>query len=238
MTVVADNLIQIRDRITAACLAVGRRVDSVELVAVSKRINDELVLDACRAGQWVFGENKIQDALQRLDHFPWHLHEQGIDSSQLRWHFVGTLQKNKVRKAVGAFSLIHGVDSLELAQRIDRIAGERGLRQAILLQVNASQESQKHGLALSSAADVAGAVLQLDNVDLQGFMAMTRAGSDEAGQRETFASVRELLAAVRKTTGAALPTLSMGMSGDFKAAIAEGATTIRVGTAIFGPRTD
>jgi hypothetical protein len=238
VTVVADKLVQIHDRITAACLAAGRRVDSIELVAVSKRINDQLVLDACRAGQWAFGENRIQDALQRVEHFPWTLHEQGIDSSQLRWHFVGTLQKNKVRKAVGAFSLIHGVDSLELAERIDLIAGEMNIRQAVLLQINASQEPQKHGLDISSAADIAAAVLQLPNVDLQGMMTMTRSGADESEQRRTFASVRKLAEDVRVGTGAPLPTLSMGMSGDFETAIAEGATSIRVGTAIFGHRTD
>jgi len=238
VTVVADNLARIQDRISAACLSVGRRVGSVELVAVSKRIDDRLVLDACRAGHWLFGENRIQDALERIDNFPWLLHQNAIDSSHLRWHFVGSLQKNKVRKAVGAFSVIHGVDSLKQAERIDRIAGEMGIRQTILLQVNASREPQKHGLDMDSAHDEAVAAQQLDHVELEGFMTMGRAGAGESELHEIFASVRELADSVRTTTGTPLPTLSMGMSGDFETAIAEGATLIRVGTAIFGPRTD
>jgi len=236
MTVVAENLNRIQDRITAACLAAGRRVGSVSLVAVSKRVDPERVLDACGAGQWILGENRVPDALARIESFPALLRDHGLDPALLKWHFIGTLQQNKVRKVVGAFELIHGVDSLALARRIDRAAGEAGLRQAVLLQVNASQETQKHGLALDEAPEAAAQALQLLHLDIQGFMTMGRVGAGESELREIYGSLRRLSESVRASSGAPLPHLSMGMSDDFEVGIAEGATMVRIGTTLFGSR--
>ena len=233
---VAANLARIRERLAAACSRAGRSEADVELVAVSKRIPLTRVADACRAGQVVLGENRIQDAVPRQGEFRELLAADGLDPDLPRWHFIGSLQKNKARKAAGAFELIHGVDSADLALRLDRIAGELGVRQPILLQVNVSGEESKHGLTPDTARSAAAELAATANVDLQGLMTMARAGADEAELHSTFAALRTLSETLRADTGLALPHLSMGMSGDFEAAVAEGATLVRIGSAIFGPR--
>ena len=233
---VAANLDRIRERLAAACGRAGRDAADVALVAVTKRIPLTRVADACRAGQFVLGENRIQDALPRQVELRSLLTAEGADPEAPRWHFIGALQKNKARKAVGAFELIHGVDSLDLALRLDRIAAEQGLNQPILLQVNVTGEESKHGLtpeeARAAAAELAGA----DGVEFQGLMTMARAGAADAELHRTFAGLRGLAEALRAESGLALPHLSMGMSGDFEIAAAEGATLVRIGSAIFGPR--
>ena len=231
-----SSLARVRDRIAAACLRAGRPTASVGLVAVSKRIPDPLLLAACRAGQWTFGENRVQDALPRLDRFPDLLRREGLDPAPLRWHFIGTLQANKARKVVGRFSLLHGVDSLDLARRVDRVAGELGVRQPFLLQVNASGEASKHGLSLHEAAAAAVAAAALPHAELRGFMAMARFDAPEPELRATFAAVRRLAAEASALCGRPLPELSLGMSDDYEIAVEEGATLVRVGTAVFGPR--
>lgn len=235
-SVVAGNLDRIRERVSDACAAADRDPADVSLVAVTKRIPLTRVADACRAGQLVLGENRIQDALPRQDELPPLLTRAGVPADEVRWHFVGSLQANKARKAVGAFELIHGVDSLKLAERLDRIAGERGLDQPFLFQVNVSGESQKHGLAPDEARAALVAAAGYAHARPQGLMTMARAGADEAELRRTFAALRDLAEALRAATGLPLPHLSMGMTGDFEAAIREGATLVRIGTAIFGPR--
>jgi len=233
---IASNLARVRDRIAAACHRAGRPAGAVRLVAVSKRIDDALLVAACRAGQWTFGENRVQDALTRMDEFPSRLRAAGLDPAPLRWDFIGTLQANKVRKAVGRFALLHGVDSVALARRVDRVAGELGVRQPFLLQVNASGEASKHGLAPEAAVAAAAELADLDHAELRGLMAMARFGAPAAELHRTFAAVRETAARAAAATGRPLPELSLGMSGDFEIAVEEGATLVRVGTAIFGPR--
>ncbi len=233
---VAANLAAVRDRIDAACAASGRSPDEVRLVAVSKRIPLELVADACAAGQWELGENRVQDALRRQDELDAVLRSRGLDPAPLRWHFIGHLQRNKARKAAGRFALLHGLDSEELGRRLGALAGERGEAEPVLLEVNISGEEAKHGVAPERAVDLAARLAALPGLDLQGMMGMARYGDSEAGLRRSFASLRRLCENARAATGLPLPVLSMGMSGDFEVAIAEGATLVRIGTAIFGPR--
>ncbi len=201
---------------------------------MSKYVSLDLVAAAVAAGQFDLGENRLQDALPRQEDLAARLRAVGLDPSPVRWHFIGHLQSNKAIKAAGAFQLLHGVDSLDLARRLDRQAAVLGVRQAVLLEVNITGETQKHGLAPAAVAEVAAAAAQLPSLDLQGLMAMARFGAAEAEQRRTFAALRELRDRVAAACGRPLPELSMGMSDDFVAAVAEGSTCVRIGTAIFG----
>ncbi len=233
---VTANLAAVNDRIAAACRAAGRPAGSVRLVAVSKRIPLDLVAAACAAGQWELGENRIQDAVPRQAELAALLQARGLDPARLRWHFIGHLQSNKAVRAVGAFGLLHGVDSVKLAQRLDRLAGEAGVRQPVLLEVNISGEAQKNGLGPDESVAAAEAAAALPGLDLQGLMGMARWDAAEAELHASFGLLRRLAEQARAATGLPLPELSMGMSDDFPAAIAEGATIVRVGGAIFGPR--
>jgi len=236
LEMVSENLKRVRGRIAAACDRAGRSVDEVTLVAVSKRIPLEKVAAAYAAGQRVFGENRVQDAVSRLDELPRLLESRSDDPAGLVWHFIGNIQANKARKVVGGFELLEAVDSLALARRLGRIASENGVVQPVLMEINASGESNKHGLVPDEAPEAVIAAAAVDGIEVRGLMTMARFGADEAELRATFSAVRELASAVRSTGGPALPELSMGMSGDFESAIAEGSTMVRVGTAIFGPR--
>lgn len=231
---VADRLAAVRDRLAAACAAAGRPVDAVRLLAVSKYVDLDLVAAAVAAGQRDLGENRLQEALPRQAELAARLRAAGRDPSSVRWHFIGHLQSNKAIKAAGAFHLLHGVDSLDLARRLDRQAAALGVRQAVLLEVNVAGEAQKYGLAPAAVAEVAAGFAPLSSLDLRGLMAMARFGAEEAEQRRTFGALRELRDRVAGECGCELPELSMGMSDDFVAAVAEGSTCVRIGTAIFG----
>ncbi len=234
---ISQRLDHIGQRMAAACAGAGRSENTVRLVAVSKRIDPLLVLEACQAGQWEFGENRIPDALDRQVDFSTLLEKHGLSPEGLRWHFIGHLQSRKVASAGGRFSLLHGVDSLKLARKLGALAQTQGRSESILLEVNAGMESQKNGLHPEEAVDVAAEVAELPGVNLLGMMTMAPYGASEDILRGTFASLRLLNEEARQQTGLELPELSMGMSGDFEAAIAEGSTLVRVGGAIFGPRT-
>lgn len=231
-----ERLQIVLERMAAACDRAGRAADEVRLVAVSKRIATDLVVEACRAGQWDLGENRLPDALDRRAELEAALRQAGLEPARLRWHFIGHLQSRKARLTTGHFVLLHGVDSLKLARKLGGLAHASGSRQAILLEVNAGQEAQKDGLDPEEAVDVAAEVAALPGLDLQGMMTMAPHGADEAILRSVFARLRLLNEEARRQTGLPLPHLSMGMSGDFEQAIAEGATLVRVGSAIFGPR--
>jgi len=234
---IASNLQRIHGRMADACARCGRDPQSVRLVAVTKRIALPRVVAAVLAGQRDLGENRLQDALPRQEALAAALvPHAGAERPPIRWHFIGHLQRNKANKAAGCFTLIHGVHSLDLAGRLDRKAQQLGVVQPVLLQVNVTAEPQKDGLAVDAVQDVACRVTELAHLDLRGLMCMARFGADEAELRRTFASLRQLRDRAQAACGHALPELSMGMSDDFEAAIAEGATLIRVGTAIFGPR--
>jgi pyridoxal phosphate enzyme (YggS family) len=233
---VAANLARVRQRLAKACALAGRSPDTVRLVAVTKRIPLDLVVAACRAGQWELGENRIQDALPRQQALAGMLQQAGEGARRPRWHFVGHLQRNKAGKAVGAFDLLHGVDSLRLAERLSQRAAEAELTQPMLVQVDVSREVQKHGLAVEEAVAGIASIAQLPAVDLQGLMGMAAYGASAAETAATFARLRRLAEEARGVTGLPLPELSMGMTGDFEIAIAEGSTMVRIGTAIFGSR--
>ncbi len=235
---VADRLALVREKITVACARSGRPDGAVRLVAVSKRIALPEVVQACRAGQWDLGENRVQDALDRQTSLADLLIAAGLDPASLIWHFIGHLQRNKAARAAGRFALIHSVDSVALAERLSRRCLAAGCVQAVLLEVNISGEAQKNGLAPDQVGDAVARVAALPGLALQGMMGMARYGDTARGLGDSFAMLRRLCEDARAASGLALPELSMGMSGDYEIAIAEGATTVRVGGAIFGPRPD
>ena len=225
--VVARNIDKVNNEIATVCAKSGRAVASVSLIAVSKRIPQPLVMDAYIHGHKCFGENRVQDALTRLEN---------ITEPDIQWHFIGNIQKNKVRKVVGRFDLLHAVDSIKLAERISTVATEMNLVQPVLLEVNASEEEQKHGFSIDEVVETVKLCSTLPGIDLQGLMTMAKFGATEEELRTTFAKLRCLRDESLKAINHDLPHLSMGMSGDYTIAIEEGATLIRVGTSIFGKR--
>lgn len=217
---VADRLARVRENITNACVRAGRPEGSVQLVAVTKRIALPLVVQACAAGQRHLGENRVQDALERQSLLANLLTEAGLDRNLPIWHFIGHLQKNKANKAAGRFAMVHGVDSMELAERLSRRCLADGCVQPILLEVNISGEAQKNGLPPDRVNDTAAAAGALPGLELKGLMGMARRDAEPSQLGETFALLRRLCEDARTTTGLALPELSMGMSGDYETAIA------------------
>jgi pyridoxal phosphate enzyme (YggS family) len=233
---IADRLVRVQERINNACARVGRNPDEVTLIAVTKRISLDRVVAACRVGQWDFGENRIQEAIPRQPELAEKLVAAGLQPDQVRWHFIGHLQRNKARKAVGAFGLIQAVDSVRLAEALEARAAALQLRQGILLEVNMTGEPQKYGVEPGEALALALRTAELPHLELQGLMTMARFGAQEPELRRTFSGLRRLLEKARRQTHLPLPQLSMGMSDDFEAALLEGATMVRIGTAVFGPR--
>jgi pyridoxal phosphate enzyme (YggS family) len=230
MSSIEQNLQQVRERIARCCHDAGRPEQSVTLLAVSKTFGATAVRQAHAAGQCDFGENYVQEALAKIEAL-------ADLRASLRWHLIGPLQSNKTRVVAETFDWVHSVDRLKIAQRLaeQRPPGLPPLQ--LCLQVNISGESSKSGLLPGDVAAVAQAVavLPAERVRLRGLMAIPEpAGSFEA-QRLPHRALRELLAALNQS-GQALDTLSMGMSADLDAAVAEGATIVRVGTAIFGAR--
>ncbi len=205
---------------------VGRQVLDVRLVAVSKTYPPAVIQEAWNSGQHVFGENRVQDALPKIAELP----------AEAEWHFIGHLQSNKIRKALPAFTLIHGVDNLELAQQINRIAGEMGLTANILLEINVSGEASKFGFSPADLRENLEGLLCLPNIRINGLMTMAPYSEDPETARPVFSKLRILRDELAAQSGQALPELSMGMSGDFEVAIQEGATIVRIGSSIFGHR--
>lgn len=226
MSAISHNLRCIKERIARAAERSGRRVEDIQLVAVSKTYPPETIQEAIDAGQTVFGENRVQDALPKIAALP----------ADTIWHFIGHMQSNKVRKALGKFSLFHGVDNVDLARHMDRIGGELGLEVRVLLEVNVSGEESKFGFAPETLQESLEALLHLPHLRIEGLMTMAPYSENPESARPHFARLRELRDSLAKSTGASLPHLSMGMSGDFEQGIAEGATIVRVGSAIFGER--
>ena len=223
---VADNLGEIKARIAKACEVAGRDVGEVELIAVSKTWPAEHVQKAVDAGQRVFGENKLQEGQEKIP----------VMSDELEWHYIGGLQRNKVRKVLGLFHVVHSVDSLKLARYTNNVAGEMGLKPGVLLQVNIGDEESKGGFGVEELEVCFSELLDLANLEVVGLMCIPPAVERSEDARVWFRKVAELRDKLETAHGVQLPHLSMGMSGDFETAIAEGATYVRVGTSIFGER--
>jgi pyridoxal phosphate enzyme (YggS family) len=222
----ATRLAQVRERMADAARKSGRTADQIELVAVSKTHAAEKVQAAIEAGQMLFGESRVQEARVKIPLLP----------SRLRWHFIGHLQKNKIRHALPLFELFHGIDSLALAQEMERIADEEGMRPRILLEVNVAGEASKHGFSPEALRRDLEAALSLGRLTIEGLMTLPPLAPEAEASRRYFVALRELRDRLEADFDLRLPQLSMGMSGDFPIAIEEGATLVRVGTAIFGER--
>ncbi len=204
----------------------GRQPDEIELVAVSKTHSPETIREVAAADQMVFGESRVQEARAKIPLLP----------GKLEWHFIGHLQKNKIRAALPLFALFHSVDSLELAQQFQRIAEEDGHRPRVLLEVNVAGEANKFGFSPAAIQSQMEEILALDRLDVVGLMGMAPFAPEPEFSRPHFARLREIRSELQNEGGIGLPHLSMGMSGDYLVAIEEGATMVRVGSAIFGTR--
>ncbi len=225
MSQIAYNLEEVRRRIAAAAARAGRDPAAVRLVAVSKTVPVARIREAVAAGQRLFGENYLQEARSKIAAL-----DEGVS-----WHFIGHLQSNKAKAAVELFELIHGVDRLKLAQALNAAAASLGRVQEILMQVNLAGETSKSGTAPEGAAELLQQISLLPHLKVRGLMTMPPFLAPEA-VRPYFQALRELRDRLADHAGLPLPELSMGMSGDYEVAIAEGATLVRVGTAIFGSR--
>jgi pyridoxal phosphate enzyme (YggS family) len=217
------RLAAIQERIAAACATAGRDRAEVQLLAVSKTFPAEAVRELYDAGQRAFGESRQQEADPKIEVLP----------ADIQWHFIGGLQRNKVRKVLSAFQCIHSVDSLRLAESVARVAGELGKKVPVYLEVNLGGEASKGGFSVEELHTSAETLTKLTLLDLRGIMAIPPAEGDP---RAWFARAREIRDAFSRVTGLALPGLSMGMSSDFEAAVLEGSTVVRVGSALFGTR--
>jgi pyridoxal phosphate enzyme (YggS family) len=226
MNELSPRLQAIRDRIHTAAVRCGRDPATVELLAVSKTHPVETIRAAVEAGQLLFGENKVQEILAKAPQLP----------AELHWHLIGHLQSNKVRKVLPLVKAIHSIDSLDLARDVNRIATELGLTAKVFLEVNLAEESTKHGFKVEDLRASLEALHGLDRLNIQGLMCIPPFEADPELSRPYFTRLRELRDALEKSGGKPLPLLSMGMSHDFEIAIEEGATLVRVGTALFGER--
>jgi pyridoxal phosphate enzyme (YggS family) len=226
MPAVAESLERVRNQIADAVTKAGRSVDDVELVAISKTHEADKVREAIDAGQTLFGESRVQEARVKIPELP----------SSIRWHFVGHLQKNKIRQALPLFELIHSVESLALAQNINRIAEEDGLHPRVLLEVNVAGEGSKFGFRPEQLRAEMESLLALPRLSILGLMTIPPIAEEPESSRKYFVQLREFRDQVQTDFHVDLAQLSMGMTQDFSVAVEEGATLVRVGTAIFGDR--
>ena len=233
MAAIRDNLQAVSERIARATAAAGRSADSVRLLAVTKTHPAALVEEAFRAGQTAFGENYVQEALEKMDALTRLVGEPGVHD--VEWHLVGPLQSNKTRLVAERFDWVQSVSSAKVARRLSEQRPPDRAPLNVLVQVNSSGEASKSGIAPDEAIALAHAVAQMPRLRLRGLMAIPEPTDDAGLQRMRFQAVRELYERLQRD-GLALDTLSLGMSDDLEAAIAEGSTMVRVGTAIFGER--
>ena len=204
----------------------GRDSSSIELIAVSKTYPPENILEVIESGHLIFGESRLQEARVKIPLLP----------AKARWHFIGHLQKNKIRQALPLFELFHGIDSLELARDINRIAAETGARPRLLLEVNVSGEASKFGFTPETLQTNFEELLGLDRLQIEGLMTIPPFAEEAEASRRYFTALRTFRDQLQKSFKVSLEQLSMGMSHDYQVAIEEGATIVRVGTAIFGAR--
>jgi len=222
----AERLAAVQARVAAACERAGRAPEEVRILPVGKTHGPEAIAEAFEAGVTCIGENRVQEARQKAALCP----------SGIEWHLIGHLQSNKVRPAVDLFGMMHAVDSLRLAQRIDAVCGELGKTMPVCLQVNVSGEASKFGMSPEDVPEVLAGAAGLMNLDVVGLMTIPPFTPESDDARPFFRRLRELRDRCASEAGVLLPELSMGMSHDFEAAVEEGATVIRPGTVLFGRR--
>ncbi|MBC2606908.1 YggS family pyridoxal phosphate-dependent enzyme [Pelagicoccus albus] len=221
-----ENLKQVNEQILAACEAAGRKRDSLKLLPVTKNHPVDVARYAWEAGLRAVGENRVQEALGKMD---------DVDSA-LSWELIGPLQSNKAKRVAERFGRVQTVDRIKIANALDRYAGEAGRVLPVLLQMNAGRDPAKSGAELEEADALLEAVLNCDNLKVDGLMTIAPLSGDPKVARGTFAALRECRDRLSSRFGVELPELSMGMSGDMEEAILEGSTMVRVGTALFGQR--
>ena len=226
---VAENIANVRERLSAACRRAGRKPEDVRLIAISKTIPPERIRQAYDAGIRDFGENRVQEAAAKRP---------ALSDLTVTWHLVGHLQSNKAKPARDLFHWVHSVDSQRLAERLDKVAVCSGDRLPVLIEVNLGGEETKSGIPESEVALLVETVGKLETLEVRGLMVIPPLFEDPERARPYFRRLRELAKeiAARNLPGGSLKDLSMGMSHDFEVAIEEGATMVRIGTAIFGPR--
>lgn len=226
MSEIQQNLAAIHHRIESACREVGRDLRNVSMVAVTKTFPAAAVRDAYDAGHRIFGESRLQEALPKIELLP----------GDIQWHFIGRVQRNKLRKILSTFDCVHGIESMAIAEGADRIGAELGMFPKVFLQVNIAREETKGGFDPAGLESAMPALLSLPRLEIQGLMAIPPPSDCPNDARHWFSTLRRLRDRIEKANNCRLPALSMGMSDDFEAAIAEGATLVRVGSAIFGSR--
>lgn len=225
MASIKENLKRVLEDIADTALKAGRDPHEIRLVGATKGVPPERILEAIEAGLEVIGENYVQEAMKK--------HE--VIGDRVRWHMIGRLQSNKAKYAVRIFEAVHSLSSLKLAQELEKRAQKEGRRIKVFIQVNLSGEESKAGISPHEVVDLARAVLALPHLELLGLMTIPPYSEDPEASRPFFRALRELRDRLQEA-GIPLKELSMGMSNDFKVAIQEGATVVRIGTAIFGPR--
>lgn len=223
---IVSNLERVKHRVMQAARRSGRSPSAVELLVVSKTWPAEVVAHVVEAGHGLLGENKLQEAELKMASLP----------SAVRWHFIGRLQRNKARKALALFDAIHSVDSLRLAGHLSRIAEEMGKTARIYLQVNLADEESKGGFSVAQLHKDLPELIAMPNLGIAGLMSIPPAVEQPEEARSSFRKLREVRDSLRSDVGVEIKGLSMGMSHDFEVAIEEGATIVRVGSSIFGPR--
>ena len=226
---IAENVSRILENIRSAAVRSGRRADAVRLVAATKSVSVERIGEAVSAGVTIIGENRLQEALPKIER---------LGHETVTWHFIGRLQRRKVKTVVGRFALIHSVDNIELAEEINRRAAEAGIRQSVLLEVNIGGEGTKGGFAPQAIAEACGRLRDLPHIAVKGLMTIPPLERDLVRTRLYFRKLRELAQSLTQPDAVTInmEELSMGMSADYPVAVEEGATLVRVGTAIFGAR--
>lgn len=218
---------RVTERIADAARRCGRAEDAVRLVAATKSVSVERIREGIAAGLTVLGENRLQEALPKI---------QALRGEPVQWHFIGALQRRKVRDVVGRFELIHSVDTIDLAEEIDRRSQAAGITQAVLLEVNLGGEKSKSGFCPDELELALPFLMNMVHIGVKGLMAIPPPASDPEQTRPYFRALRELALALSRQANASMTELSMGMSNDYVVAVEEGATMVRVGTAIFGER--
>ena len=228
INMIKDNFEEVKGNVLKACERAGRNVDEVTLIAVSKTKPLEDLREAYEAGARDFGENKVQELVDKIPEMP----------KDVRWHMIGHLQRNKVKYIVDKVYMIHGVDSLRLAEEISKEAVKHDVVVKILMEVNVAEEESKFGITVADAPELAEEIAKLPGVSLQGLMTIAPYVANPEENREIFAKLRQLAVDISRKNidNISMNVLSMGMTGDYQVAIEEGATYVRVGTGIFGER--